>query len=118
MFEYRYQGVVQRVVDGDTVVVQIDVGFNMFTIQPVRIYGINTPETVGADRAKGLESKKYVEDHLPPKTKVIMKTYKPIEKYGRFLAEIYYVRERDWANIGAELIEKNLAKPYFGEGQK
>ena len=61
LFHYRCE--VTRVVDGDTIDVDIDLGFNIKYSERVRLLGINTPETRTRDleeKAKGLEAKDFV----------------------------------------------------------
>lgn len=97
MFEYYAK--VLRVVDGDTLEVSIDVGFNVHVHECVRLLGINTPEISGAKakdpavKTAGLASKAFVESWVAStKGEVILSSYdaKKLkqEKYGRWLAEL------------------------------
>jgi micrococcal nuclease len=92
---YEYKGVITRVVDGDTVVASIDLGFDT-TLNNIRLrfYGIDTPETYRPsceeERKHGYEAKQFVIDHILNK-EVIIKTYKDKKgKYGRYLADINF----------------------------
>lgn len=121
MFEYK--GVVRQVIDGDTLVIDVDLGFRVIQTMVFRLYGINTPEVVGEQKAKGLEAKNYVISELAKfENKVIIKTYKDKkEKYGRFLADVYYPDEifkAEFRSLNKALVDKGLATEYFGVGEK
>ncbi len=116
---FRYAASVVRIVDGDTLYLDIDLGFFIRMTISMRLNGINTPETRGATRTAGLKSKAFVESVLPPGALVIVQTYKA-EKYGRYLADIWYkpgAKSRDEIEAGGrllnqELLDKGLAIPY------
>lgn len=120
---YTYDATVERVVDGDTIVLLIelerantDFGFGIYETrlitrrEVVRLYGVDTPELVGADRAWGLEAKRFVEEAMPPGTRVVAHTVKPRDKYGRYLAAIWY----GGRNLADDLVANGLARPYDG----
>lgn len=92
---YLYRATLRRVVDGDTLDLDVDLGFGVTIQQRFRVYGINAPEIfsakVGTDeRAKGEAAKQFVSQQLPPVFTV--KTYKDgQEKYGRYLCDVLYV---------------------------
>lgn len=115
---YIYKAVIKRITDGDTIVVDIDLGFEtVINNVKLRLYGINTPETKGASRVAGLESKAFVERQLPVGSIVLLKTYKDkTEKYGRYLAEVTKEGETDTINM--TLLRLGLATEYYGEGVK
>lgn len=104
--KYIYNAEVYRVIDGDTIVCDVDLGFFITQRMVFRLYGINCPEIVGTERAKGLESKEYMQTRIEGK-QIIIKTHKDKkEKYGRYLAEIYL----DGFLINEELLTKGLAE--------
>tara|TARA_B100002003_G_scaffold239560_1_gene259062 strand:+ start:427 stop:876 length:450 start_codon:yes stop_codon:yes gene_type:complete len=89
---YEYQCKIVRVVDGDTVDVDIDLGFGTWMKkQRIRLYGIDTPES----RTRDLEEKKYgimakeiVKKYIPEGSTQILRTKKDkAGKYGRILGE-------------------------------
>jgi micrococcal nuclease len=90
---YTYKAEVIRVIDGDTVVLNIDLGFKIHHISPCRLAGINAPEMNSKDekvRAAAVASKEYLEGLLPEEMEVTIIS-KKLDKYGRpvvfFLAE-------------------------------
>ena len=88
---YEYKSEVTRVVDGDTVDAMIDLGFGIWIIRRVRLYGINTSETKTKDKEeekKGLIAKKRVIDVLKKSNNKILLTSVGLDKYGRCLGEI------------------------------
>ena len=106
---------VVRVVDGDTVYGDVDLGFNVGNKKmEFRLAKINTPEIKGSTREAGLTSKKYVEDKIMGKEVIIVTKKDTKEKYGRYLAEIFYKDETDnFVSLNAELVQKGLAVPFM-----
>lgn len=89
---YQYNATVLKIVDGDTLDVNIDCGFNIHIIERVRLYGINAYESRTSnpeEKVKGLAAKKFTEEHIPVNSKVLLNSKKyDRDKYGRVLAEI------------------------------
>jgi micrococcal nuclease len=117
MYEY-YVKEVTKVVDGDTIDVIIDLGFSILFSSRVRLAGIDTPESRTKDKAEkalGLESKKYLEARIKAAKNVVIKTEKmdSSEKYGRILGWLYL--DGDGNSINTEMIEKGYAWGYLGD---
>jgi micrococcal nuclease len=114
--EYIYKATVKKIYDGDTITVDIDLGFNIvMQNQKIRLFGINTPEIRGEEREEGLKSKKYVEKVIPIGSVITLKTYKDKKgKYGRWLGEILLFDEatREFINLNEQLIILGYAKKY------
>lgn len=89
---YEYNATVRRWVDGDTVDVDIDLGFGLiYHNQRIRLFGIDAWESRTRDleeKKKGLAAKEFVNQVAPVGTKIKLKTFKE-GKYGRILGEIY-----------------------------
>ena len=103
-FSYRIDKVI-KVVDGDTIDVMIDLGFDIKYKSRVRLFGIDTPESRTRDLTEkkyGLLSKKYLQSALANGSKKIIKTHKDQEtgKFGRILGEIFV----DGKNINMETV--------------
>jgi micrococcal nuclease len=118
---FFYKAQVKKVVDGDTIDVLIDVGFNMHYAGRVRLYGVNTPEsrTTNLEEKKaGLAAKEFVEQWVADNEDIVyLKTIKDKnEKYGRILAQIYNKDKTQCLNT--DIITSGLAKEYFGVGDK
>jgi micrococcal nuclease len=116
MYEYRVKKVL-KVVDGDTIDVDIDLGFNVSYTQRVRLAGIDTPESRTKDlkeKALGLESKDYLSKQLKDALMVVIKTEKPdsSEKYGRILGWLYI--NDDEKSLNEQMIEQGYAWTYDG----
>ena len=98
---HEYNCTIRRVVDGDTVDVDIDLGFDTWLHnERVRLYGIDTPESRTRDleeKKAGLFAKKVVLHYLPEGSQQILRTYKDkVGKYGRVLGEfVIYDPEQD-----------------------
>ncbi len=117
MYEYRVKKVT-GVVDGDTIDVDIDLGFNVSFSQRVRLAGIDTPESRTTDKmekALGLESKEYLKSKLKDAKEVVIKTEKPdsSEKYGRILGWLYV--DGSTISINDQMIEDGYAWGYLGD---
>ena len=111
---YEYKATVKRVIDGDSVVLDIDLGFYMFMNETkIRLYGIDTPEMNSEDpllRLQAVLAARYLYDNLPVGSKVTIKTVlDKREKYGRLLATII---TQDGFNINDGLLENKLAINY------
>jgi micrococcal nuclease len=117
MYEYRVKKIT-GVVDGDTIDVEIDLGFNVSFSQRVRLAGIDTPESRTKDKFEkslGIESKEYLKSKLKDAALVVIKTEKPdsSEKYGRILGWLYV--DGDTISINDHMIEDGYAWGYLGE---
>jgi len=117
MFEY-YVKKVENVVDGDTIDVVIDLGFDIMFASRVRLAGIDTPESRTKDlkeKALGLESKEYLKKHLKDAKSVVIKTEKmdSSEKYGRILGWLYVNGEIE--SVNDKMINDGYAWGYMGE---
>ena len=91
LYTYKVNQVL-RVIDGDTVIVSIDLGFNLALTQTIRIKGINAPETRTTnlkEKARGLAVKAFAETWLQDKP-LLIKTTKN-DKYGRMLGDFICV---------------------------
>ena len=109
LYHYRIQ--VVRVVDGDTIIAHVDLGFD-FTLnnQHIRLARINAPEMKGESKEEGEKSKEALVGKLLGK-KVFVRTHKDEkEKYGRLLGELYL---EDGTCVNDWLLSENLAKPYI-----
>lgn len=109
---YLYKANLIKVVDGDTLDVEIDLGFNTFIKERVRILGIDSAESRTSNEAEktwGLAAKARLAE-LVPEHFVIRTEYDPYGKYGRVLASVLVGD----VNVGNVLIEEKLAIPYDG----
>lgn len=114
---YEYSARLNRVVDGDTVWLWVELGFNVAVTLDFRLYGINTPELVGATRVAGLAAKAELE-RLLGLGRLRILTYKP-DKYGRWLAEMFVTPPNGPEfRVNDALLQGGFAKPYFGQGPK
>lgn len=118
---FFYKAEVKKVLDGDTIDLLIDVGFNMHYSGRVRLYGVNTPESRTSnpeEKLAGLAAKEFVENWIEENNDTVyIKTIKDKnEKYGRLLAEIYNQDKTKCLNV--EIINAGLARSYYGIGDK
>jgi len=120
MYEYKCR--VERVVDGDTVDVFIDLGFDVVLCnQRIRLYGIDTPESRTRDKQEkiyGKAASKFLTGILGDDC--IIRTRRDARgKYGRILGE-FIVRDEDGndINVNEFMIENHLGVAYYGQSKK
>jgi micrococcal nuclease len=127
-FKYRVSSL-EKVVDGDTIDVNIDLGFDVCTKQRVRLLGIDTPESRTRDLEEkkfGLLSKKKLKEWC---LKAVASEKDDIEielrcpeadsrgKFGRVLAEIWVSEDGQWTNVNRWMCEEGYAVPYVGQNK-
>jgi micrococcal nuclease len=117
MYEYFVEEV-KNVVDGDTIDVVIDLGFDILFASRVRLAGIDTPESRTTDKAEkvlGLEAKEYLKKQLKDAKSVVIRTEKmnSSEKYGRILGWVYVNGESE--SVNNKMINDGYAWGYLGE---
>lgn len=117
MYEYRVKKLV-GVVDGDTIDVEIDLGFDISIFKRVRLAGIDTPESRTSDKYEkslGLESKAKLKQMLSSATDIVIKTEKPdsSEKYGRVLGWLFL--DGAQVSVNDTLIASGYAWSYLGD---
>ena len=117
MYEY-YVRKVEAVIDGDTIDVLIDLGFDILFSSRVRLAGIDTPESRTNDLAEkklGLEAKEYLKYKLKDAKSVKIKTEKidSSEKYGRILGWLFVDDQK--VSINDQMIADGHAWGYLGD---
>jgi len=123
MFEYKCT--IVKVIDGDTVDVDIDLGFGVWLKkQRIRFYAIDTPESRTRDleeKKYGLVAKAFVEAHLPVGSIRTLTTVKDkAGKYGRILGKFkaYDSYTDAWVNLNQWMIIKHLGVEYHGQSKE
>tara|TARA_E500000305_G_C3945424_1_gene199584 strand:- start:456 stop:794 length:339 start_codon:yes stop_codon:yes gene_type:complete len=107
---YEYTATVIKVYDGDTITVNIDLGFGItLNKQTLRLYGINTPEVRGESKEEGKRVRDILRQRILGKI-ITIKTKKDKKgKYGRWLATIIH----DGENLNEWLLNEGFAIPYL-----
>lgn len=102
---YNYYAEVVRVIDGDTIVLKIDLGFDTHRQEHIRVLHYDAPEVklykgvTQEEKELGLKAKARAEELLPVGKKVYVETFKDkTGKYGRYLANIMYADFKDYAH--------------------
>ena len=126
--EWLYHATCERVVDGDSIILTIDAGFDvLLSKQSVRLYGIDTAETRGGTpelKALGNLAKDYVKQLVPEGSGLLIRTHMDRKgKFGRILAEVYLpevpdiggFQDRSLNNI---LLDEMLAVQYYGQSKE
>ena len=112
MYTYKIKKI-NRVIDGDTIDVDIDLGFSTTITQRVRLQGIDAAETRTKDlveKEKGLAAKEWLEKELSREGEWIIETTKE-DKYGRILGTLYLVG--DPVTVNERMLNEGIAGPYI-----
>jgi len=83
---YLYSAALEKVVDGDTLLLNIDLGFDVWKRQRIRLRGIDTPEL---GTPEGNEARAFVQEQLRGVIRIVIQTHK-VDMYGRYVCDVYY----------------------------
>ena len=119
---YEYRCTVVKIVDGDTVDVDIDLGFGIWMRnERIRLLGIDTPESRTRDKEEkkyGLAAKKYLTEMLNDEGGIVLKTKKDAEgKFGRILGELWRTTDYADKSINQYLVDEHHAVQYYGQSK-
>ena len=108
---------ISKVVDGDTIDADIDLGFDISLSKRIRLAGIDTPEsrtTNAKEKAMGLESKEWLKKALEGAKDIIIKTELPdsTEKYGRIIGHLFINGQE--TSLNNQMITSGYALAYDG----
>ena len=112
---YTYLAKCLRVIDGDTLELDIDLGLHVHVIEKVRLFGIDTPEVYGVKKDSpeyeaGKKASNRVIELLPEGTKLWVQTQKDKEgKYGRYLVRAFLYVGDEFKCLNDLLVEEDLA---------
>jgi len=116
---YTYRCKIVKVIDGDTVDVDIDLGFGMWIHnERVRLNGIDAPESRTSDKIEkkfGMVAKARVQELLPVDNYFVITTQLSNEKYGRTLGN--FLLDGVYTTVSSLLIEEGYAVPYQGQSK-
>tara|TARA_X000001036_G_C20527547_1_gene744835 strand:- start:161 stop:586 length:426 start_codon:yes stop_codon:yes gene_type:complete len=116
---YEYKCTVDRIVDGDTIDVILDLGFDIRFKSRVRLYGIDTPECRTRDldeKARGKMAAAFVQSSVEEGELIQIRTKLKDSrgKYGRVLGELIV----DGININQLMIDKHYCVAYHGQNKE
>ena len=103
---YTYRAWLDYVIDGDTVVLYVDLGFSTYSRQKLRLRGIDCPET---ETPEGKKAGAFVEEQLKRSRIITIRTYRK-DKYDRYLADVFLGSKEVFLN--QELLDEKLAVGY------
>ncbi len=108
---YYYKAKVKRVIDGDTIVVDLDLGLNIWAHDVVlRLIRINTPELNKEEKEQGLLAKNFLNDLIKDK-EIVVKTIK-VDSWRRWLSEVWLEEN---LNLSDHLISLGIAKKFSNQ---
>lgn len=116
--KFVYEAKVLDIHDGDTISVEIDLGFQLGFKDKIRFYGVNAPELKVRNEAKklvanplGLETLEVVKSFIKVGDTIILETIKDKkEKYGRYLANVYVTKGKEQINLNAYLLKNGFVE--------
>jgi micrococcal nuclease len=111
MYQYKIKKI-NRVIDGDTIDLDIDLGFGITLSHRVRLKGINAAETRTTDleeKQAGINARLWLEKELSKRGEWIIETTKE-DKYGRILGTLYLAGEP--VTVNEKMLNEGIAKPY------
>lgn len=107
---WTYRARPERVIDGDTFILKVDLGFRIYTNAYIRLADVDTNEIYGVPKdseeyQKGIEQKEFVENFMSEDGEwpIVVKTGRDSGKYGRWLGHVY---DRDGRKLSDELINR------------
>ena len=116
---YEYNVKVIKIIDGDTIDVDIDLGFNTVLVkQRIRLFGIDTPESRTRnkeEKKRGLLSKAYLASKCPVGSTIRLRSHER-GKFGRILGDIFEYNKT--TSINDELVEEGYAVHYHGQSKE
>ncbi len=119
MYEYRCE--VVKIIDGDTIRVDVDLGFGIWSRnETVRLYGIDTPESRTRDleeKKYGLSAKQFLTNMLDDSGGIKLKSHGK-GKFGRILGELWRTTNYADKSINEYMVEKHHAAPYHGQSKQ
>ncbi len=83
---YRYRAVLDRMIDADTFILNIDLGFRVHAIVPIRLRGVDAPEL---KTPEGEIAKLAVAEWFMQATVVVVETYRDQQSFARWIADVY-----------------------------
>ena len=104
---YQYKAAVLKVVDGDTLHLEVELGFDVKRRDSFRLAGLNAPEM---STVEGVAAKEWLEAQLSHGVLIITTHKDSREKFGRYLATLWI----DQKNVNTAMIEAGMAVPYDG----
>jgi micrococcal nuclease len=111
MYQYKIKKI-KRIIDGDTIDIDIDLGFNLTISHRVRLKGIDAAETRTKDleeKAEGIRARLWLEKELARQGEWIIETHKE-DKYGRILGTLYLIG--DSVTVNEKMLTEGIVKPY------
>lgn len=112
--EWIFEGVVERIIDGDTYDVMVDCGFRRYSQERLRLLEVDTPEVRGPERPEGLKATAFVEALIPVGSTITFKSYEH-DSFGRWLADVYYLdADGTMQRLADTILEHDMGELFVG----
>jgi micrococcal nuclease len=106
---YVYRATSKRIVDGDTFVAVVDLGFGASIELKVRLHGVNSPER---NTVAGKDATLFLERTLTGRD-LLLKSYKDARSFERWVCDVYYDNHAEWASVAQAIIDLGYGEPYM-----
>jgi len=110
--DYTYKAKITKIVDGDTIYMDVDLGFGVYYDAKVRLLQIDAWEIRGEEKERGIKAKEFVEKNYPVGSEVLLQSSKQ-GKYGRWLGTVWNIG--DTKSLNQLLVENEHAEIYQEE---
>ena len=111
---YTRNAKVTNIVDGDTIDVDVDLGFNVYSKERIRLLRVNCPEKFGETKERGLSAKEFTTKTLLGKDIILVS--QKTDSFKRWLGEVYYNDEKNkLKNFSDTLLENGFAEEFMTE---
>lgn len=108
--QYQYNAKVVKVYDGDTIHLEVDLGFGLKMLQArIRLARIDAKEISGVERPDGLLARDWLVNRIIDKDVIFQSIKDRTEKYGRYLAEIWIETDGEYVNVNDEMVAAGFA---------
>ena len=108
---YTYAARLERIIDGDTAVLLIDLGFDIHTTQHVRFKGYNAPEMHKTHAVEGFKAKYELEKLLAGKQLVVTTSKSFQQTFARYLADVYVIHQTGIESVSEHMIKAGFNVP-------
>lgn len=114
---YVYPATVTRIIDGDSIEVNLDLGHHLYKKDAdIRLLGINTPEVRGEEKELGNVAKAKLEELIPVGTAVVVYSAK-LDSFGRMLADVW-IKDQYGRTVSQILVDQGYAIAWDGSGSR
>lgn len=107
---YRYRALAKRIIDGDTLIAEVDLGFYASYALKIRLHGCDAPEH---NAPGGTEATAYLETLVYGGVPLIVESFKDRRSFERWVCDVYVRVGTDWVSVSKLMIDSGHAVPFM-----